>query len=356
MIKLFIYIPTYNRPRAIRQQLNALYPQIQKHTQNVRLLINDNDTPNGKNDSLLDEYPGENIHFNKNPGNIGISANIVLGFVFARENEHLWILSDNDIVKENILDIILNNLNEENTFFVFPFKEHNTQFYPNDLVKHEVIEYKWDDNLWYCSCPDKNYVSFGIGIDNIIAISHGIYAMRQIKNSISAAFKYHNTILPHVAIILDSIHNNGKVSFKFMKECLFNCYITSKENVTDYTFLVSSSSQLINLLPKENSKKWAKNWLKKGGDGLYYSQFYYEDEYFNTALSRRLLIKKGGSKIFFFLCLIRLNFLVRTTIKIMLAKILAEKYFIWLKGLKKKLTVIMHRDDGYKHPITEKDL
>jgi len=354
MIKLFIYIPTYNRPQAIRKQLEVLYPQILKYSINVRLLISDNDTPDGKNDNLLEDFQAKNIDFRKNPGNIGICANIALGFIFAREDEHLWILSDNDIVKTDALDFLFSEIDNDNTYFVIPFKEHNAQFYPDNYQKNKIITYKWDDKLWKCSCPDKNFMWFGIGIDNIIAISHGIYSVKQIKHSLSESFKYHNTILPHTAVILGSIRQNTEVTFKLFDKCIFDQYVTSKENLTDYTFLASAKPQLINLLPKINAKQYAARWIKKSGDALYFTQFYNKDEYFNTVLSRHLLVKKGGANAYLQLILVKSRFLFRTIIKELFNFILPQKYFEILKRFKVKFTGLFKRE--YKHPLSENEL
>ena len=354
MIKLFIYIPTYNRPQAIRKQLEVLYPQIIKHDKHVRVLINDNGTPEGKNDNLLDDFKAQNIELRKNPGNIGICANIALGFVFAKDDEHLWILSDNDIIKPDALDYLFAEIDDINTYFVVPFKAHNENFYPVNYEKDKIVTYKWDDNLWHCSCSDKNFMWFGIGIDNIIAISHGIYSVKQIKQSLSESFKYHNTILPHTAVILGTIKQNSEVTFKLFNKCIFDDYVTSKENLTDYTFLASAKPQLINLLPKINAKDYALRWIKNSADALYFTQFYNKEEYFNTALSRRLLIKKGGFQAYLLLVYIKSKFLIRTAFKEFFNFILPQKYFNAIKKLRAKFIGFFKKD--YQHPMTENEL
>lgn len=354
MIKLFIYIPTYNRPKAIRKQLELLYPQIIKHQKHVRVLINDNGTPEGKNNNLLVDLNAPNIELRNNPGNIGICANIALGFVFAKEDEHLWILSDNDIINPEALDYLFSELDEVNTYFVVPFKVHNENFYPVNYETDKIITYKWDDNLWHCSCSDKNFMWFGIGIDNIIAISHGIYSVKQIKHSLSESFKYHNTILPHTAVILGSIKQNSEVTFKLFNKCIFDSYVTSNENLTDYTFLASAKPQLINLLPKLNAKKYALRWIKSSSDALYFTQFYNKEEYINTILSRKLLIKKGGLQAYLLLVYVKSKFLFRTVFKEFFNFILPQKYFNSLKKIKAKFTCFFKKE--YQNPMKEVEL
>ena len=81
MKKLFIYIPTYNRPEAIQMQLRALAPQVAKYPSEVRVMVNDNASTKYSYDEMVKDYiQYENIHFHRNGGNIGGNANIALGF------------------------------------------------------------------------------------------------------------------------------------------------------------------------------------------------------------------------------------------------------------------------------------
>jgi GT2 family glycosyltransferase len=42
--KLFIYIPTFNRPEALNRQLDVLLPQVIVYKDKVRILVRDNNS------------------------------------------------------------------------------------------------------------------------------------------------------------------------------------------------------------------------------------------------------------------------------------------------------------------------
>ena len=101
MSKIFIYIPTYERQKSLQSQLSILKPQIVKYKDSVRVLVRDNNSEGDYFLEISQEFQGlENISFEKNFGNIDGNANIALGFSSAKEDEFIWLLSDNDIIKE----------------------------------------------------------------------------------------------------------------------------------------------------------------------------------------------------------------------------------------------------------------
>ncbi|MBA4383767.1 MAG: hypothetical protein C0410_03455, partial [Anaerolinea sp.] len=110
--KLFIYIPTYNRPKSLEKQIASLSSQVTRHKDCVRILVNDNASPTNLFFELEEKYSSENIVFHKNSGNIGGNANIALAFTYAKNDEFLWILSDDDLLTDNAVDYILSNLED----------------------------------------------------------------------------------------------------------------------------------------------------------------------------------------------------------------------------------------------------
>jgi GT2 family glycosyltransferase len=136
-MKLFIYIPTYNRPNAIRAQLSALAPQVANHKDRVRVLVSDNASPHGIYDDLQKEFGTDYIRFRKNAGNIGGNANIMLGFVFAKSDEFLWILSDNDIVTPTAIEYLISQLRTDIDFICAA----------EDIEEEEEIIYDWKEFL-----------------------------------------------------------------------------------------------------------------------------------------------------------------------------------------------------------------
>jgi hypothetical protein len=72
MAKLFIYLPTYNRPESLRRQLSVLLPQVEKFPQDVRVLICDNDSSKYTLDEMLRWLPAlQNVEDRRNGGDCG---------------------------------------------------------------------------------------------------------------------------------------------------------------------------------------------------------------------------------------------------------------------------------------------
>lgn len=246
-MNLFIYIPTYNRPEAIRAQLAALMPQVAKHKGSVRVLVSDNASTHGIYDNLRKEFSTDYISFRRNPGNIDANANIALGFVFARPDEFLWILSDNDIVAENTIELLMPKLREDIDFFSIW-----------DQVKEEKkVTYYWKDG-WVLP------VSEGVGL-----ISGLITNMNSVLPYISSAFYFHNSSFPHLAVIFATAKGKGKLIFRTLPLISMNKNISPTETETDYNLAWAGMPLLSELMPFDKAKIFAYGWLKATGINFY---------------------------------------------------------------------------------------
>lgn len=248
MSKLFIYIPTYNRPDALKTQLTILLPQVARLKDKVRILINDN-----ASDKPLTEFEETysthaNIEFRRNAGNVGANANIAFGFIFAKANEFLWILSDNDIVTENAVEYILSFLNEEIDFFCF-----------NDSVKEPtLVDYDWKKG-WLTP------MEWRMGL-----ISDALYNVNSVKDSIDAGFYFHNSSFPHLAVGCAAARKKGKVTFKLLpRNKINNDLFRSDECPTDYSLAHVCMPLLVALFPENEAKSFSLMWLRKHGIDLY---------------------------------------------------------------------------------------
>ena len=248
MSKLFIYIPTYNRPDALRTQLSMLLPQVAKFSDTVRILINDN-----ASDKPIIEFQekyssNKNIEFRSNAGNIGANANIAIGFIFARANEFIWILSDNDIVTDNAVEYILGLLDDKIDFFCF-----------NDSVKEPtVVDYDWKKG-WLIP------MEWRMGL-----ISDALYNINSVKDSIDAGFYFHNSSFPHLAVGCAAAKKKGMVKFKLLpRKKINNDLFISDECPTDYSLAHVCMPLLVALFPKHEAKSFSLMWLRKHGIDLY---------------------------------------------------------------------------------------
>lgn len=114
---LTIAIPTFNRKEFLTKQLNVLLPQL---TENVRLEILDNHSDDSvffEIENIVKNCKQDNIVLRRNNVNIGGDANIARCFENCN-TEWLWVLSDDDFVKDNavakIIEII--NIHHDNVF------------------------------------------------------------------------------------------------------------------------------------------------------------------------------------------------------------------------------------------------
>lgn len=247
--KLFIYIPTYNRPDALATQLASLMPQVLQYPDHVRLMICDNDSGKTQYSELAKKYADyENVICRKNAGNIGGNANIALGFIFVEAGEFLWILSDNDIVSDKAVSFILSHIDNEIDFYCF-----------NDSVKEPlVVEHDWH-NGW--DVP----MDWRMGL-----ISDGLYNANTIKNSAEDAFYYHNSSFPHLAVACSAAKKKGVVKFKLLPRSeINNSLYGSTECPTDYSLANVCMPLLVPLFPKTAAKAFCLKWLKNHGVYLY---------------------------------------------------------------------------------------
>jgi glycosyltransferase involved in cell wall biosynthesis len=248
MKKLFIYIPTYNRPVALEKQLSVILPQVADLPEQVRILVNDN-----ASDSPLTGYKKKhsvhsNIQFQSNVGNIGGNANIALGFVFSQPDEFLWILSDNDIVTDTAVEYLLQMLDDKIDFYCFV-----------DTVKEAVeIDHSWEGG-W------QTPMDWRLGL-----ISDALYNINTVKSSIDEAFYFHNSSFPHLAVACAAAKKKGVVKFMLLPRIKINNDLySSDEAPTDYSLAHVAMPLLVALFPAWEAKSFSLKWLRKHGITMY---------------------------------------------------------------------------------------
>jgi len=250
MSKLFIYIPTYNRPAALTSQLTALLPQVAKFPNEVRLMINDNASTDKISREILDKYSSSpNIEFRSNGANVGGNANIAFGFIFAQPtDDFLWILSDNDIVSPNALDYLLEQIDTSVDFYCFN----------NTVAEPKVIDYPWSKG-WMTP------MDWRMGL-----ISDALYNVKSVKESSEAAFYFHNSSFPHLAVAAAAAKKLGVVKFKILpRNKINNDLYRSDEHPTDYSLAHVCMPLLVPLFPADEAKSFSISWLKGHGANLY---------------------------------------------------------------------------------------
>ena len=122
MVNLTITIPTYNRPEHIRRQVKDVLAQMRP---GVKLVVYDNcsDIPV---ESLFSAEEKTHFTIYRNAVNIGGGAN--LGRCFDQNtSDWIWILSDDDVISTDSLDIIVKTIEENPDCCYINFQNKKTQ-------------------------------------------------------------------------------------------------------------------------------------------------------------------------------------------------------------------------------------
>lgn len=245
--RLFIYIPTYNRPKSLRRQLTALTAQRNDWPGDMRILVNDNASPMLSKDDLASISSEFGVDVRRNPANLGGNANIALGFVFVQDDEYLWILSDNDTLGPQALHFIAaEGLCKDSDAIVFN-TEADT---PSDFV-HQWSS-AWD------------------GVREAGLISNVIYRSTVFLPQATQAFFYHNTSFPHLCVMLSTLKERGSLRYRVLpRKNAFAPESPHGEHPGDYSMSLSGMPQLLPLLPAPEARRFARGWLRKHGVGFF---------------------------------------------------------------------------------------
>jgi glycosyltransferase involved in cell wall biosynthesis len=271
MNKLFIYIPTFNRPEALKEQLKQLIPQVNANAERVRLLVNDNNSNAYAIEDIAKTYAGiECVVFQKNGGNIGGNANIALGFVFAKPEEFVWILSDNDIVSPNAVDYILSTLQSDVDFYCFI----------DEIERPKAVLHHWR-NGW------QQPMDWRMGL-----ISDALYNMNTVQNSIDDAFYFHNSSFPHLAVACSAAKKKGIMNFTLLPRAkITSAMHRSDECPTDYSLAQVCMPFLAALFPRNEARRFVSDWLKQQWWGMHQNRRVRYDLYLQ---SKSVVAHYGG--------------------------------------------------------------
>lgn len=206
---LTIAIPTYNRNKILEKNLKLLLPQL---TEACSLLILDNssDIPVSETiEDLIKKYSKVNINVIRNKYNIGMTGNILKCFELC-DNSWLWILGDDDQVKEGAIKQILQDIliYKQNHFISYAWDE------PSFNRKKDILTSDINQLI------DK-IESIGV----ILFISTSIYNIKKVINSISYGSFFQTTYAPHLAILFMSLKDGG------------HCTLSKKQIVINEGFL-----------------------------------------------------------------------------------------------------------------------
>ena len=194
MKKLTIAIPIYNGGKTIKRLLDCLFSQ-NFSTDDVDIIICDN----GSTDNTLEVIQPYLNKFTlyKNETNLGADKNFEL--CVARSNsEYVWILGDDDYLKDNTVNIILDKINAKNYACIF------INFSLYDIkVRKEVLAKFVNINEDIVAKGISQFLEHtNIAANFLSSIIHNKSAFESIDTS-----KYYNTHFLQFAVILDYVND-----------------------------------------------------------------------------------------------------------------------------------------------------
>jgi hypothetical protein len=213
----------------------------------VRLLVSINDPKNQEYAAIINRYKSDKVEFRCNPGNIGANPNILLGFIFAKESEFLWILSDDDMVSPDALS------------HVFP-----------QLVPHA--------DLIHIGVYDLSTVDFDVNLENFMTlprgaglgmISVGIFNMKTFSYYLQYGFDYLDSSFPHLAITMAALKERKILKIKAANHAaIFTGEVLDTHGSADYSISAVGYGYLADFLPNKLGVIFLKQWLRGNWRGF----------------------------------------------------------------------------------------
>lgn len=208
---LTISIPTYNRPQEIQKQVRLILPQLNEE---VILIVYDNCSEHNVAD-LFTEEEKKLFQIKRNSLNIGGDANIARCFEKC-ETDWLWTLSDDDYVKPNSIDKILEYIkNNKDCIFI---------------------------NFWsYQEGKTLNFKEFAQRMSNrgmftaAFAMSTCLYNWKLLKYDIQYYYKYLSAMLGTLIMVSKNIERTNNKCF-FIYDCFVELGSDVGWNYRDYIY------------------------------------------------------------------------------------------------------------------------
>jgi hypothetical protein len=241
MGNLLVYIPTYNRPQALKNQLDRICEQMPVSDLNIKVIVRDNCSSNYCFKEFSQNYIDKPIIFKQNSTNIGGNPNIAIGFLEAETNGFLWILSDNDLISKDCFKNIKEFIRSEVDILT--------------TEKHLVSPLSVKINL-------KKILDLKRIFNNHSLISNTIYNLNSIKFSIENAFFYQTSSFPHLAVIIGCIESK-QINYQILpSEYFHDSTMDVFDNKGGYFLSMTAMPTLIPLLPEKSKILFATGWIR----------------------------------------------------------------------------------------------
>lgn len=234
--ELLIYIPTYNRSSSLLRLLAILIPQISSDKKAI-IYISDNCSAEDYSTVINLTKKYSFILYNKNFANIGGNANIANAFCCSVTSKFLWILSDSEIPTDTCLSEL------ESYFYS---KSELCLFSKTKETKEYIQSYDSDYNFLFRN---------GVG-----QISNLIFNRYYFSTHVEAAYFYHNSSFPHLAVLFSLIKKNKQCNIYLINvDKLFKSIPRSSD--TDYRLARIGMPLIAELFSDNYAQKFTNSWL-----------------------------------------------------------------------------------------------
>lgn len=205
---LTIAIPTYNRLPTLKKAMQRVLDYTKGHDE-IELFVSDNASTDGTKEyikSLQKKY--RELNYYRNDENLGLDGNFLNCFQKAK-GRYLWMLSDDDYLMENAIEMVLEVLVQEPVMvFCNSFQREGMDDGP--LAKGEGGTFLKDKNSFLKSLG--MYITYVSGLIYNMSLVRKIEDMKQYKGE--------NLLLSHVA--LDIMKEDGTYAL-INKHCIHRC-------------------------------------------------------------------------------------------------------------------------------------
>lgn len=259
---LSIFIPTYNRNTEVNKRLDELMPLVKDKNVNIEVIDNCSKIPVSK--TLKNEFDIY-VNLTTNLYNVGSFGNVIKCFESCK-TDWLWILSDDDEVLPDSINLILSYIDD------FP----DAQFinFSSDILKN----FKREKDI-YCNGTDE----FIDGIDNfsnLMLISNNIVNVRKCLHEIKFAYLYSYALVPHIALQMVALNKDSFCIFSKQSIVRWNDPSKNMGSETWPIMRLMLAIPVINELPINTTLKFKRIFTRKA-----YSIVPSPIKYFSTILS-----------------------------------------------------------------------
>ena len=186
-----VAIPTYNRLDKLKKQIERLLPQLSK---NDVIIIIDNASSAYSFDELQYFKKDKRILVYRNKNNIGANANILRCFEKV-DTEWMWLLSDDDIIFDNSLNIIKEEINKNKVDFI-NFSSELLSIPREDIVCQTLNEY---------------FDVINSGISNHLLMSNNVYRISSFLPYLSFSYWGVYVNAPHLVPVFVALQNGSEI-------------------------------------------------------------------------------------------------------------------------------------------------